>query len=249
MNWLKKLYLKKIGPLKGRVECPLCGYQARILKLGGKIGKCPQCITYARHRLIGFYLQDHLNVETRIKMLHVAPEPGLKTMITKRFPLLQYTDIDSGEGESGQVATHNIDLCSLPYPDDVFDLSICSHVLEHIEDDKKAIAELYRVMKPGGSAIILMPIEPDLSRTIEDPTIRSLKMRKKIFGQEDHVRRCGTDYWQRLYQVGFVRREEGYSFQGTDDQMRYFQMNEEYAEKDFYNRLDIFQKPESPKIR
>ena len=227
---------------KPQVECPLCGYRGRILKKGGKVGKCPQCTTYARHRLAAFWLQDSLDSATTISLLHVAPEPGLKSFIRKKFPEMKYVDIDSGDGESRDVATHHIDLCDLPFADNSFDLSICSHVLEHIPDDRKAITELYRVMKPGCRALVLVPIFYDLKKTFEDPHVVSPKQRKKLFGQDDHVRKCGRDYWDRLCAAGFKAEMGGYFFRGTEAEARFYQMNRGMTEKDFEGTLNFFVK-------
>ncbi|MEE4354029.1 MAG: methyltransferase domain-containing protein [Desulfatiglans sp.] len=239
--FLKKLF-KRHGSESERVECPICGYRAELLKTGGKVGKCPNCITYARHRLIAFWLKDHFDRDSRISVLHVAPEPGLKRLFLEKFPHMTYTDIDNGEGESADVASRQIDLCDLPYEDDHFDLSICSHVLEHIQDDRKAISELFRVMKPGGQAIIMLPIFNNLAETIEDPKIVSPRKRKKIFGQSEHVRKCGVDYWDRIHEAGFKRAPHPYSYKGTDEEAEYYQMTEGSTERDFENKLDLFVK-------
>ena len=86
----------------------------------------------------------------------------------------------------------------------------------------------------------MLPIFYDLEKTIEDPTIVSPKKRKKIFGQSEHVRKCGIDYWDRLFEAGFKRAPKPYSFQGTDEEAGYYQMNKGFTEKDFENNLDLF---------
>ena len=94
-----------------------------------------------------------------------------------------------------------MDITDIHYSDESFDIIICSHVLEHVEDDKKALKELFRVLKKNGWAIILVPITSD--KTFEDLTIKTEEDRLKVFGQKDHVRRYGPDYIERLYEAGF----------------------------------------------
>ena len=95
-----------------------------------------------------------------------------------------------------------MDIANINYPDKSFDVIICNHVLEHIVDDKKAMHELYRVLKPGGWGTINVPMSGD--KTLEDPTIKDPKDRLRIFGQEDHVRFYGEDFIDRLKEAGFL---------------------------------------------
>ncbi len=225
------------------IECPLCGYKAKILKTGSKIGKCPKCTTYGRHRLTSLWLKEIMTADDTRSILHVAPEPGLKNFIKKEFPNTDYADLDSGEGESGDVASYKYDLCDLPHPDNCFDLAICSHVLEHIIDDRKAIKELFRVMKPEGTALILLPIFNDLEKTFEDPRITNRKTRKKVFGQEDHVRKCGLDYWDRITEAGFQLGQKNYTFEGSREEKRCYSLLDGMREKDYQDYLNLFTKP------
>jgi ubiquinone/menaquinone biosynthesis C-methylase UbiE len=94
-----------------------------------------------------------------------------------------------------------MDITALPFPDNSFDVVYCSHVFEHIPDDRHAIRECLRVLKPSGWAILLVPITAE--RTFEDPSISDPKERIRLFGQDDHVRRYGPDYVDRLYEAGF----------------------------------------------
>ena len=115
------------------------------------------------------------------------------------------TDLDS------PLAIIKADICKLPFKDNEFDVILCNHVLEHIPDDTKAMNELYRVLKPGGWGIFQIP--QDLSReiTFEDNSITDKKERAQIFGQYDHVRIYGRDYFDKLRTIGFQVQEVDYT--------------------------------------
>lgn len=130
-------------------------------------------------------------------MLHVAPEPCFK----QRFETWLNDDYITAD-LSDPHAMVKMDICDIQYPDDSFDVIYCSHVLEHVQDDKKAIREFFRVLANGGWAILLVPIYCD--KTFEDPSIKDPAERLKVFGQEDHVRRYGPDYADRLREAGFA---------------------------------------------
>jgi SAM-dependent methyltransferase len=101
------------------------------------------------------------------------------------------------------VRATRLDLVDVDQPDDLFDVIICNHVLEHVPDDRRAMSELYRVLKPGGFAILQVPISFVIERTIEDPSISEPAERARLFGQPDHVRLYGADYPDRLGEAGF----------------------------------------------
>jgi len=131
------------------------------------------------------------------RILHVAPEPSI-TPLLREVGGDQYVSVDLESHEADLRA----DLTALPFPDDSFDLIVCSHVLEHIEDDRLALRELARATARGGETIIVVPIK--LPETFEDPAIRGPKERQRVFGQPDHVRVVGTDYIQRIRDAGFA---------------------------------------------
>ena len=116
------------------------------------------------------------------------------------MPALEYTSIDL----DSPIAMHAMDVTDLRYDDDRFDVILCSHVLEHVVDDRKAMREFLRVLRPGGWAIIQSPVRPELATTVEDPTVISPRDRRRLFGQPDHVRRYGRDYPERLADAGFT---------------------------------------------
>jgi len=111
------------------------------------------------------------------------------------------------------------DILDLPFEDNTFDLIFCNHVLEHIEDDAKAMSELYRVMKPGGMGIFQIPQEIEREKTFEDFSITSPEERAKHFGQYDHVRVYGRDYFDRLRKAGFTVKEIDYSSQLSEKEI------------------------------
>jgi ubiquinone/menaquinone biosynthesis C-methylase UbiE len=145
-------------------------------------------------------------------MLHVAPEKGL----AKRFqeaPNLDYLSADL-DPERAMVA---MDLTDIQYPDDTFDVIYCSHVVEHIPDDRRALRELYRVLKPGGWAMIHAPILRET--TFEDASVTSPEERTRVFGQWDHVRSYGEDYVDRLREAGFEVSVERFIDSFSDEEV------------------------------
>ena len=159
----------------------------------------PSTLSLERHRLLWLYLQNETDLLTRPqKLLHFAPEQ----CFYKRFresKTIQYTTTDL----NSPLADVPADICDLPFADNEFDFILCNHVLEHIPDDFKAMQEIYRVLKPDGIAILQIPLENNRDVTFEDDSITDRKERARIFGQYDHVRVYGMDYFERLAQVGF----------------------------------------------
>ena len=159
-----------------------------------------------RHRLMWRYLRDESNLlQDCLKVLHFAPEPALQA----RFRAMPNLDYVSADLCSPRADVH-FDICLSPYPDDTFDVILCSHVLEHILDDRKAMSELFRVMKPGGWGIIEVPLQPGRRETFEDQSVTTPTERERVFGQRDHVRIYGKDYYDRLRSAGFEVRLESF---------------------------------------
>jgi SAM-dependent methyltransferase len=96
----------------------------------------------------------------------------------------------------------------LPFRDGAFDALLCHHVLEHVPDDRAAMRELRRVLRPGGWAILQSPIRSRLEATLEDPAVTDPRERERLFGQRDHLRQYGRDYADRLRAAGFEVRAE-----------------------------------------
>lgn len=166
---------------------------------GRKNALSPGTLSLERHRLMWLYLKNHTTFFTEnLKVLHLAPEQCFHS-IFKKMKNLSYTTADL----YSPIVDVKADILSLPFEDNSFDVLFCNHVLEHIEDDKKAMNEIFRVLKPKGWAILQVPIQLNREKTYEDFSITSPEERKKHFGQYDHVRWYGKDYYERLETIGF----------------------------------------------
>lgn len=159
----------------------------------------PSTLSLERHRLLWLYLQNETDFfSAKKKVLHFAPEQAFY----KRFRKLKHLEYTTTDLLS-PLADVKADICNLPFEDDSYDIILCNHVLEHIPDDTKAMKELYRVLKPNGMAILQIPQDLKRKETFEDNTITDRKERAKIFGQYDHVRIYGRDYFDKLRSIGF----------------------------------------------
>lgn len=193
---------KKIRFKGNKRYCPVCknsfsGFESFGVK-SRKDACCPYCKSLERHRLYMLFFKRETNLFSppQKKMLHVAPEPifMLKFKKSKNIDYLSADLYDSN-------AMVKMDITDIQYPDNSFNVIYCSHVLEHVMDDKKAMSEFLRVLKPNGWALLQVPILEE--KTMEDPTITDPQERLRVFGQHDHVRRYGRDYKDRLEETGF----------------------------------------------
>ena len=167
----------------------------------------PGTLSLERHRLLWLYLQNETDFfSAPKKVLHFAPEQAFYKRF-KNQKNLDYTTTDL----LSPLADVKADICNLPFEDNAYDIILCNHVLEHIPDDLKAMQELYRVLKPGGMGIFQIPQDLNRETTFEDNTITDRNERAKIFGQYDHVRVYGIDYFDKLRSVGFKVVEEDYT--------------------------------------
>ena len=167
----------------------------------------PSTLSLERHRLLWLYLKNETNFFIAPKkVLHFAPEQAFYKRFRKQKNL-DYTTTDL----LSPLADVKADICNLPFEDNTYDVILCNHVLEHIPDDTKAMQELYRVLKPKGMAILQIPQDLNREKTFEDNSITDQKERAKIFGQYDHVRVYGRDYFDKLRTVGFSVVEEDYT--------------------------------------
>jgi SAM-dependent methyltransferase len=181
--------------------CPLCGWTGHAFQRIPFPDKpadsfaCPKCGSAERHRFAYLALKDKLPAHAE-STLHFAPErcvvPWLRA-ISK-----DYLSVDL----YSPAAMRRMDIVNLTLPDASVSLLWCSHVLEHIEDDRKAIAELFRVLRPGGLAVLMVPVYG--AATYEDPAINTPAGRLEHFKQEDHLRLYGLDFDRRLKEAGFV---------------------------------------------
>ncbi len=167
----------------------------------------PSTLSLERHRLLWLFLKNETDFfTTDKKVLHFAPEQAF----FKRFRKMKNLDYTTTDLNS-PLADVKADICNLPFEDNSYDLIFCNHVLEHISDDTKAMQELYRVLKKGGMGIFQIPQDLNRKTTFEDNSITDRKERAKIFGQYDHVRIYGRDYFDKLRSIGFNVNEIDYS--------------------------------------
>ena len=180
----------------------------------------PSTLSLERHRLLWLYLTRETDFFSKpLKVLHVAPEQAFYKRFKKQKNLTYITtDLYS------PLADVKADLCALPFEDDSFDVIFCNHVLEHIPDDAQAMRELYRVMKKGGWGIFQVPQDINRAHTFEDDTITDPAERTRIFGQYDHVRVYGLDFFDRLRQVGFEVEEITYSTHFTAEEIERYRI-------------------------
>ena len=169
----------------------------------------PSTLSLERHRLLWLFLKEDTDFFTSIKkkkVLHIAPEQ----CFLDRFKKQKNIDYITSDLES-PIADVKADICNLPFENNSFDIVFCNHVLEHIPDDTKAMQELYRVLKTGGMGIFQIPQDLSRETTFEDDSITDSKERAKIFGQYDHVRVYGRDYFDKLRSIGFQVDEIDYT--------------------------------------
>lgn len=175
----------------------------------------PSTLSLERHRLLWLYLKKETDFFTsNKKVLHFAPEQAFH----KRFRQLKNLDYTTTDLLS-PLADVKADICNLPFKDNSYDVILCNHVLEHIPDDTKAMQELYRVLKPNGMAILQIPQDLSRADTFEDNTITDKKERAEIFGQYDHVRIYGRDYFDKLRSIGFKVDEVDYTAQLSSEEI------------------------------
>lgn len=185
----------------GTRHCPVCErFLGRFASAGlppREGALCVHCGSLERHRLLWLFLKNRPELIKRgsMQFLHVAPEP---CMVEKLREIAGPGYLSAGlDGD----AMERMDICRIQHPDASFDAIVCNHVLEHVNDDRQAMREFRRVLRPQGWAIMSVPMTAE--RTVEDPTITDPKERFRLFGQEDHVRCYGPDYVDRLRECGF----------------------------------------------
>jgi SAM-dependent methyltransferase len=205
-----------------RHVCPVCdahvrrylpeGFDLPVLRELDVVGAqhrpertCPVCRSDSRTRLAWLYLSREVDLlDHPVRVLHVAPEIGLYARLAAS-PNVDYQPGDlEPELYPWAPRLHGFDLTALPFPDADFDVVIANHVLEHVADDARALAEIRRVLRPGGWAMLAVPIAHKLDTTREAPDASTPEARERLFGQSDHVRLYGRDFTTRLARAGFA---------------------------------------------
>ena len=202
----------KAKPKGPKYTCNVCGSTTVFADAGArKSASCPVCKCSERHRLLIHYLDNASTLlEEKLDVLHVSPQECEETAL-RHQPNWHYVTSDYLHDEDLR-----LDLTNADQPDASWDLIILYHIFEHIEDDQKAMSETFRLLRPGGRAIIQVPLEEGVTEIYEDPTITSRAERHKHFGQGDHVRKYSPDgLRERLEAAGF--QVEAVDYLGTLD--------------------------------
>jgi SAM-dependent methyltransferase len=187
-----------------RVQCPVCRHAYRKFMPYGYVHSrenalCPHCLSLERHRLMWLYLQNETGFfHHPCRLLHIAPEK----CFLKPFSRLLGNDYLTADLESPW-AKVKMDVQHIPFGENEFDVIFCNHLLEHVTDDRQAMREMFRVLRPGGWGILLSPVTVGKKETYEDPSITTPQARLKAYGQSDHLREYGEDYVRRLAEAGF----------------------------------------------
>ena len=203
---------------EGYCECPLCKAKFPAYLPAGvnprPNAQCPNCYSLKRHRALWLLMQKLNWHKENMRVLHFAPEPIFYQLFSS-FKDIDYWPVDLNPKAFG--VRKVVDITDITFDDDSFDLIMCTHVLEHIPDEKKALSELYRVLKPKtGIAFLNVPVF-NMPKTFEDPAINTPELRSKYYGQADHVRAYGLDYPQRLSNTGF--KVQIFIMQGLEEKL------------------------------
>jgi SAM-dependent methyltransferase len=204
--WRILFVLRGIAYAGRRYRCPCCNWSFRAFTdQHGALstttdGYCPRCNAKARHRRIWLYLESHTDLATRqSRLLEIAPWWAFAIRFQK-MPHIEYTGLDLQP--RGPHVTDIGDAADMPLESGSYDTVICVHVLEHVVDDRAVMNEIHRVLKPGGWALVSVPLNLK-GPTIEDPSITDPAERERLFGEPSHVRLYGLDVRDRLEEAGF----------------------------------------------
>ena len=236
LNHLPRTFLQRVAgwmlPLIGllyrgrRVACPLCGKSFRKFLPYGyvtprKNALCPHCLALERHRLLWLYLERETTLKEALpELLHIAPEVclmrHLKPLYKGAKEHYRTADLES------PLADLHFDIQQIPIEENRFDVVICNHLMEHVEDDRLAMRELHRILRPGGWGVLLSPVELDRATTYEDDSITDPEERTRIFGQYDHRRIYGNDFADRLREAGFEVEDIDYAARLSEAERSHF---------------------------
>lgn len=234
-SWLQRM-AEWMVPLMGILyigrgrRCPICGTQRRKFMPYGYVTSredalCPHCLSLERHRMIWLWITRNTTLlNDHPRLLHIAPEVSLMRHFKKMYRGSEgyiTADLES------PLADMHFDVQQIPLADSSIDVLICNHLLEHVEDDRRAMRELYRVLHSGGWGIMLVPEERKRATTFEDDTITDPKLRTELFGQYDHRRIYGRDYDDRLREAGFRVERTAVSSFATEEERRLYSLGDD----------------------
>lgn len=217
----------KVFYLGNRVSCTVCGkHYRKFLPYGYVVQRsnalCPNCLSLERHRLLWLYLNDETSIfKEELKFLHIAPE----LCFIKKFRSMKNLDYKTADLESPWADIH-LNIEDMPLETESFDVIMANHILEHVENLDKALSEITRVLKTGGWAILLSPINPKREKTYSDPSITDPLEREKHFGQKDHLREFGLDYKEVLEGSGLEVVEDKFIEKLSEEEIRTFALVE-----------------------
>ena len=224
---LKRFYHMHLSMLafgERDVECNICGWRGKHfhdIDCGyGVVWKnmtYPSCDSQPRHRTFTIFFNKVIPPGKQLRLLHFAPEACMAKKI-RGYKNIDYLSADL----CTKRAMREEDITHLSFGNESFDIILCSHVLEHVENDEKAISELYRILGKGGFAIIDVLVDYRMENTYEDQSITSPDKRAKAFGQWDHVRIYGRDFAERLRRAGFRVHEDDFVYRMEDEEIRRF---------------------------
>lgn len=235
LNHIPRSWLQRIAgwavPIVGLLyvgrgrRCPICGCRRRRFLPYGYITSredalCPRCLALERHRMIWLWMERHTDLfDSRPRLLHIAPEVSLMRHFK---PLYRGTEAYITADLESPLADMHFDVQHIPMEDRSVDVIICNHLLEHVEDDRRAMRELFRIMRPGGWGIMVVPEDRSRATTFEDDTITDPAERTRLFGQYDHRRIYGRDYDDRLREAGFIVERVAFAEMLTAEERRLY---------------------------
>ncbi|MEP7232688.1 MAG: methyltransferase domain-containing protein [Ginsengibacter sp.] len=204
-----------------KVYCACCESKFRSFATFGNIRRknawCPKCESLERHRLLSMYFKNKTDIYRKhLKVLHIAPEGAFFNHLKKQKNL-EYNPVDIYPHLYPKGTTY-LDILNNDIADNTYDIIICNHVFQYIEDDRKAMKELQRMMKKGGWGTMQVPYDRGRQVTYEDASITHPLEREKAFGLKEHVRFYGLDYSDRLRDAGFDVNVEDYTSEFSDEE-------------------------------